>query len=77
MKTKTLGDIIKDKRKEKGLYQHELAEIVGVSRFCIISLEKNKRRPSLHLSRKLASALDINIKELTKWKQKITQFIDF
>jgi len=52
MKTK-----IEAYRKELGFTQEQLAQIVGVSRQTIISLEQNRYNPSLRLAWLIARAL--------------------
>jgi putative transcriptional regulator len=55
---------IKDERQKKGLTQIQLAEMVGVSRQTIFSIEVNKYLPSVLLSIKLAKALGKTVEEL-------------
>ena len=45
---------VKELRKEKGLTQEELAEIIGVSRQTINAIEKEKFDPSLPTAFKIA-----------------------
>lgn len=45
---------VKELRKEKGLTQEELAEIIGVSRQTINAIEKEKFDPSLPTAFKMA-----------------------
>ena len=54
----TLKNIVKELRCEKNLSQEKLAEMVGVTRQTIISLEKGSYVPSLLLAMRLAQALD-------------------
>lgn len=61
---KTLGDRVQYFRKQRKLYQVELADIVGVSTGYIGSIEQGLRSPSLKLLKKLARALKISPKEL-------------
>ncbi|MFA5135884.1 MAG: helix-turn-helix transcriptional regulator [Patescibacteria group bacterium] len=61
---KLLGEKVKYYRKQRSLYQVELADIVGVSTGYIGSLEQGIRTPSLKLLKKLAKALKISPKEL-------------
>jgi putative transcriptional regulator len=48
---------IAEYRKEKGLTQQELAELVDVSRQTIIALEQGRYNPSLVLACRIAKAL--------------------
>ena len=59
-----LGKNIQRIRKEKGLSQNQLAEILNISRKHLAKLETAKRRISLKLLFKLAEKLDIKEKTL-------------
>jgi len=48
---------IAEARKESGLTQQELADIVDVTRQTIISLEQGRYNPSLQLAHKVRKAL--------------------
>jgi len=60
----SLGVRIKRLRHLRGLTQHELATMVGVSPGYIQALESNKRTGSLELMRKLADALGTDLSSL-------------
>ena len=62
MVKETLGELIKKRRKEKGLSQNKLADIAGISRSYIILIEQGKRsgRTSADMILKLARALDVS-----------------
>ena len=60
----TLKNIVRQLRTEKGLSQGELAELVGVTRQTIISLEKGNYVPSLLLAMRLSDALSAPITEI-------------
>jgi len=55
-------------RAEKGLSQKEVADLLGVSRQTIISLEKNKYNPSLKLAFELALLFEVDINEVFQYK---------
>ena len=55
---------IRDKRKEQGLYQEELAKKCGVSRQTVNAIENNKYDPTLALAFKLAQELKTTVDEL-------------
>ena len=59
----TIGEQIKNIRKEKGLTQKELAHRVGLSWQTISNVENNKYT-SLKTLNKIAKVLDINIQIL-------------
>ena len=53
----TLCNNVKELRAEKGLSQEKLANMVGVTRQTIVSLEKGNYVPSLLLAMNIADAL--------------------
>ena len=60
------GARLKILRKEKGISQEELAEISGLHRTYISSLEQGGRNPTLVTLSTLAIALDMEISELVE-----------
>ena len=60
----TLRNRVKELRSEKGLTQGEFAELVGVTRQTIISLEKGSYVPSLLLAMRLSEELSTPIEEI-------------
>lgn len=58
---KTIGDNIKQFRKDKGLSQKELGKKIGLSQQMIAQYESNKREPKLQTLIKIATALEIPI----------------
>jgi len=61
---KALGDKVQFYRKQRKLYQVELADITGVSTGYIGAIEQGVRFPSLKLLKKLARALKVAPKDL-------------
>ena len=59
-----MENIIRNKRKELGLTQEELAKKCGVSRQTVNAIENNKYDPTLALAFCLAKELQITIDEL-------------
>lgn len=51
-------------RKKFGYSQDKLAEILGVSRQTIISIEKGKYNPSLPLAIQIARTFDTNVESI-------------
>lgn len=51
-------------RKERGIKQEELADILEVSRQTISSLEKGRYNPSIQLAFKIAHYFDLTIEEI-------------
>lgn len=60
----TLKNRVKELRSENGLTQGELAQLVGVTRQTIISLEKGSYVPSLLLAMRLSEELNIPIENI-------------
>ena len=59
-----MENIIRNKRKELGLSQEELAKKCGVSRQTVNAIENNKYDPTLALAFCLAKELQIPVDEL-------------
>lgn len=59
MEALTLGQIIRNARKEKGLSQAKLAEQLGCERFRIITWEKDRHRPGERYQSLLVTALGL------------------
>ena len=59
-----MKNILKEERLKNELTQSQLAELVGVSRQTIFSIEVNKYVPSVVLSIKLAKALRKRVEEI-------------
>ena len=64
MNQKKTGELIRSLRKERGLTQQQLAELVHVSSRTIISLEKGQYNPSLLLAYRLALVFHTTVEEL-------------
>ena len=65
MKNKlVLKNKLKEVRAEKGISQQELADMVGVSRNTISSLETGQYEPTAKLALVLAVALDMKFEDL-------------
>lgn len=60
----TVSNKIQEFRKNRQLTQIELADIVGVTRQTIISIEKGNYVPSVALALKFSQAFDTNVEEL-------------
>ncbi len=57
-------------RQSNNLSQAELGRLVGVSRQCILEVEKNKKVPSVKLALNLAKVLETTVEKLFRqeWK---------
>ena len=61
---KTLTNIVKELRTQKDMSQGKLAELVGVTRQTIISLEKGSYVPSLLLAMRISEVLETPIETI-------------
>ena len=61
MLVKTLGEAIKNRRKELSITQPHLAELAKVSTNTLYKLEKGKGNPSLDVLNKLAEVLGMEL----------------
>ena len=59
-----MENVIRNKRKEKGISQEELAKRCGVSRQTINAIENDKYDPTLSLAFRLARELELTVDEL-------------
>ena len=64
MQEKRLKNTIKIQRAIKDLTQEQLAQLVGVTRKTINTIEKGKYVPSTYLALKLSKVLDVKVEEL-------------
>lgn len=59
-----MKNYIKNRRKEQGLSQEELAKKCGVSRQTVNAIENNKYDPTLSLAFRMARELQLTVDEL-------------
>ncbi|MCP3031883.1 helix-turn-helix transcriptional regulator [Halobacillus sp. A1] len=59
-----MKNLIRENRKKSNYTQEDLSQLLRVSRQTIISLEKNKYKPSLVLAHKLAQLFECTIEDL-------------
>ena len=59
-----MENIIRQRRKELGLSQEELAKRCGVSRQTVNAIENNKYDPTLALAFRLAGELKVTVDQL-------------
>jgi transcriptional regulator with XRE-family HTH domain len=58
------AQVIRAERERLGLSQKKLAEIAGVARTGIVTLEQGKRVPSIYIAKALANALGTDLSAL-------------
>ena len=61
-----IGERLRQLREERALRQEDLAELAGVGKNTINRLERNKTEPHMTTVRKLASALQVDPRELVR-----------
>ena len=66
-----MNNRIEEIRKERGLRQEELAEVVEVSRQTISSLENGRYNPSILLAFKIAKYFDMQIEDIFIYEEDI------
>jgi putative transcriptional regulator len=59
-----IGNHLRRLREERGLTQEQLADLVGLSRQSIISIERGRFIPSIETALRLSLALNVPIEEL-------------
>ena len=64
MAEKKLNNTLKVQRAKKDLTQEQLADLVGVTRKTINTVENKKYIPSTYLALKLSQALNVTVEEL-------------
>ena len=64
MVERILKNTLKVQRAKKNLTQEQLAELVGVTRKTINTVENQKFIPSTYLALKLSAALEVTVEEL-------------
>jgi transcriptional regulator with XRE-family HTH domain len=60
VKSKNIGEIIQNLRKERGLTQAQLAEKLGISKSAVIHYENNNRKPNFEALAKLAHFFQVS-----------------
>lgn len=65
----SIGDNIKKIRKSKGMLQKDLANKIGVSEARVAHYEQNYRNPTIATLKKIADALEVDVKQLYGEKQ--------
>lgn len=69
MLVNSLGETIKNRRKELGITQPHLAELARISTNTLYKLERGQSNPSLEVLHKLAEVLGLELKLEVKKEQ--------
>lgn len=65
-----IGTFIKELRKEKGLTQEQLAEILNVSGGTVSRWETGTNMPDISLLASMADTLGVNTSRITQWRKR-------
>ena len=68
MTSKSIGEIISSRRKEKGMTQKELADLLNITDKAVSKWERNVACPDTQTIPRLARVLDISVEELLSGK---------
>lgn len=60
----TVGNSVREHRLKQGITQAELAELVGIARVSILSIEKGRHIPTIETALRLQRALQVSLEEL-------------
>jgi transcriptional regulator with XRE-family HTH domain len=61
---KTCGELIRQKRKEKGLFIRQVASYLEIDQALLSKIERDQRKATKQIIIKLADILEIDVKEL-------------
>lgn len=64
--SKTVGRVIAQIRKEKGLSQEVLSGLADIGRTHLSAIERGERKPTLETLYRIACALDMKMSEIVK-----------
>lgn len=70
------GQRLKELRKRKGLYQEDIALILGVTRQAISQYERGEREPGIEILEILADFFNVDMNYLLGKEDRSTYFID-
>jgi len=61
---KLVGEVIADKRKQKGISQEVLSGLADIGRTHLSAIERGERKPTLETLYRIASALNIKMSDI-------------
>lgn len=77
---KTLGNMITELRKQKGMTQLDLADKMGVTDKAVSKWERDLSTPDIHTITRLSEVLEVSVEELmqttTKQKKNMSSLMD-
>ncbi|MDE6470050.1 MAG: helix-turn-helix transcriptional regulator [Eubacterium sp.] len=62
----TVGRVISDMRKEKGMSQEVLSGLADIGRTHLSAIERGERKPTLETLYRIACAMDIKMSDIVK-----------
>lgn len=62
--SKTVGEVIADFRKKKGISQEVLSGLADIGRTHLSAIERGERKPTLETLYRIAMALDIKMSDI-------------
>ena len=63
---KIVGDVISEKRKQKGISQEVLSGLADIGRTHLSAIERGERKPTLETLYRISCALGINMSDIVK-----------
>ncbi|MGN1329589.1 MAG: helix-turn-helix domain-containing protein [Eubacterium sp.] len=63
---KTVGEVISDYRKKKGISQEVLSGLADIGRTHLSAIERGERKPTLETLYRICNALDVNMSDVVK-----------
>lgn len=64
--SETVGEVISELRKEKGLSQEVLSGLAGIGRTHLSAIERGERKPTMETFYRLSIALDMKASDMFK-----------
>lgn len=62
--SKTVGDVIADFRKKKGVSQEVLSGLADIGRTHLSAIERGERKPTLETLYRISNALDVKMSDI-------------
>ena len=62
--SKIVGEVISDKRKQKGISQEVLSGLADIGRTHLSAIERGERKPTLETLYRIASGLDVKMSDI-------------
>ena len=66
LNAKTVGEVISDYRKKKGISQEVLSGLADIGRTHLSAIERGERKPTLETLYRICNALDVKMSDVVK-----------